>query len=113
MWGGCSSRGRSDEIPGSSAPPGIACGAGPADEADAPEVVVARRPHPSGEARRLQLVWEVIGKARLKVDEVANRVETRAVHGIAGALALVEHAGEHLYERATQPRSARRPDGDR
>ena len=52
------------------------------------------------------VVWE----AGLEVDDAGSRVEPGPVHGIAGAQAVVEHAGDDLDERASKPRAARRPE---
>src|SRR5215216_2202276 len=93
-------------MPRSSAAPRITGGATPADEADPAEVVMTRGPDPHGEARSLQSVLNSIRKARLEVDEVADRMEARAVNRLAGAQALVEDAGEHLNESAPEPRPA-------
>lgn len=75
--------------------------------------MVARRPHANGETSSLQLVWHLIGKARLEVDEVPDRVQTRVIHGICGALAFVKNADKHLDEGASQTRSTRRADRNR
>jgi hypothetical protein len=74
--------------------------------------VVKRRPDPNREARSLHGLWDAIWKARLEMDEVADGMEARTVHGIAGAQALVEESGEHLDERAAEPRPAGGPDSD-
>ena len=75
--------------------------------------MVARRPPANGETGSLELVWHLIGKARLEMDEVPGRVQTRVIHGIAGALAVVKYADKHLNEGATQTRPTRRPDRHR
>jgi hypothetical protein len=70
------------------------------------------RPHPNSETRSLHGLWHAIREARLQVDEAANRVEARTVHGIASANAVVEDANEDLDERAPEPGSAGSADRD-
>jgi hypothetical protein len=67
---------------------------------------MSRRPDTHGEARSLQSLWDAIRKTRLEVDELVDGMETRAVHGIAGAQALVEDSAEHLDESAPETRAA-------
>jgi hypothetical protein len=92
---------------GSTAPSGIACGAGPADEADPAEIMVRRRPDPNREAHSLQSLWEAIRKARLEMEEAGDGVETRTIHGIAGAQTFVEDAAQNLNNGTPQPRTSR------
>src|SRR5215211_1768747 len=73
----------------SSTPPRIGSGAGPADQADAAEVVVKARPDSHGDARPLELDLNIVREAPLEVDEVADGVQAGPVYGIAGAQAFV------------------------
>jgi hypothetical protein len=70
------------------------------------------RPDPNSEPRSLHGLWHAIREARLEVDEAADRVEARTVHGIASANAVVQDADENLDERAPEPGSAGRADRD-
>lgn len=74
---------------------------------------MSRRPDPHSEAHSLQSIWDAIRKTRLEVDELADGMKTRAVHGIAGAQALVEESAEHLDESTAESRSAGGADRDR
>ena len=47
------------------------------------------------------------------MDEVAYGMEARAIHGIAGAKAIVKYARQHLDERAAEASAARSADPDR
>src|SRR5215216_883351 len=96
----------------SSAPSKIAGRAGSADQADAAEVVVRRRPDANRETRSFQRLWDAVRKTRLEVDELANRVQARPIHGIPGAQAFVEDAGEDLDDRAAEPGAAGGADSD-
>ena len=69
--------------------------------------MMTRRPDPNREARSLQSFCNAIRKARLEMEEVADRVETRTVNGIPGAQTFVEDAAKHLNDGASQPRAAR------
>jgi len=85
--------------------PRVACGAGPGDEADPAEVVMTPRPDPHREPRTLKELWDELRKARLEVDKASDGVEARPVHGISGAQAFVENAGDDLDEGASEPGS--------
>lgn len=43
-------------------------------------------------------------EAGLEVHQPSGRMEPWSLHGIAGAQALVEHAGDDLDERTPEPR---------
>ena len=71
--------------------------------------MVRRRPHSNREARSLESFWNAVAKARLEMEEVTDGVETRTIHGIAGAQTFVEDAAQNLNNGTPQPRAARRP----
>lgn len=68
------------------------------------------RPDPHREPRTLKELWDELRKVRLEVDKVADGVEARAIHGISGAKAFVENAGDDLDESASKPGPAGGPD---
>jgi hypothetical protein len=75
--------------------------------------MVTRRPLRDGEALGLERLWDVVEEAGLEVDDAGGRVQAGPVHGIPGALAVVEHAGDDLEERASKPRATCRPERQR
>ena len=85
----------------------------PADEAHPAEVVVSRRPDANGKSGSLESIGDSIRKLRLEMDEVAYGMEARAIHGIAGAKAIVKYARQNLDERAAEPSAPRGADHDR
>jgi hypothetical protein len=74
---------------------------------------MAPGPNPHREPRTLKELWDELRKARLEVDKAADGMESRPINGISGAKAVVENAGEHLHEGATEPGPAGGSDRER
>ena len=65
--------------------------------------MVERRPRSDGKAGGLESGSDVVGETGLHVDDLADGMETRALHGIPGAQVVVEDAGDDLDEGAPEP----------
>src|SRR3989454_4231694 len=81
----------------------IACRTGTADDADAAEMVMRRRPTSDAEPSSFELLERNLVHARFRVDDVGGCMKPRAPHRGSGGKAFVEDARDDREERGPEP----------